>query len=246
MMRKLLKYDLKSMSKVIVPFWIALFIIGVLCSTQIKFGFQNMGGAGNTLLVISVMVFIALIMAVMVMNFAVIIQRFWKGLLKEEGYLMFTLPVSERSLILSKGISAMLITLGTVVIILLLVLTVAMMHGFDLRQLMQIRIPDWFTAKWGFYVIAFCVINILSGIYHLYVAMAIGQLSNKNRFLCSFAAYIVLAIVFTIVETLVLEGSSMRLDYMINEWAYLAVAAAEVIIYHIITEYILSKKLNLE
>ena len=76
------------MAKVIVPFWIALFTIGILCSAQIKFGLQNMGGAGNTLLVISFMVFIALIVAVMVMNFAVIIQRFWKGLLKEEGYLM--------------------------------------------------------------------------------------------------------------------------------------------------------------
>ncbi|HIX66889.1 MAG TPA: hypothetical protein H9735_02035 [Candidatus Anaerostipes excrementavium] len=246
MMMKLLKYDLKSMAKVIVPFWIALFTIGILCSAQIKFGLQNMGGAGNTLLVISFMVFIALIVAVMVMNFAVIIQRFWKGLLKEEGYLMFTLPVSERNLILSKGISAMLITMGTFVVIVLLVLAVGLMHGLELRQLAQIRIPDWFTAKWGFYMIAFCVINILSGIYHLYVAMAIGQLSNKNRFLCSFAAYIVLAIVFTIVETLVLEGSSTRVYDMVSEWVYLAVGAAEVIIYHIITEYILSKKLNLE
>ena len=36
MMGKLMKYDLKSMLKVIVPFWIAMFVTGILWSAQAK------------------------------------------------------------------------------------------------------------------------------------------------------------------------------------------------------------------
>ena len=100
MMGKLMKYDLKSMLKVIVPFWIAMFVTGILWSAQAKLTLLDINVAdsrGNLIMGITMLLFLLLIMAVVVMNIVVIIQRFWKGLLKEEGYLMFTIPVSEKS-----------------------------------------------------------------------------------------------------------------------------------------------------
>ena len=55
------------------------------------------------MIVFSLVVIVAVIVAIFVMNVIIVIQRFWNGLLQEEGYLMFTLPVTTRSLILSKS-----------------------------------------------------------------------------------------------------------------------------------------------
>lgn len=192
---------------------------------------------------ITMLLFLLLIMAVVVMNIVVIIQRFWKGLLKEEGYLMFTIPVSERSLILSKVCSGLLVTIGTIVVIILMSLVMGIMHGMRITALLQSDIMRQFVHDWGAYTMILGIVAVLGGIYHLYAAMAIGQLSSRNRFICSFAAYIVLAVIVSLVENLILGGGTAS---YVNEWFYVVTGAVEIILYHIATEYILKKKLNLE
>lgn len=242
MLGKLLKYDLKAMGRIMVPFWSALFAVGILWGAQMRLSrvasLSFLGG--NVGRIIVILVFTALVMAVFAMNIIVVIQRFWKGILKEEGYLMFTLPVSTRSLILSKLFSSFLVSLGTILILAVLVSLIVVMQGVDLnglQQLKNIRI-DGFFIKWSAYGAAFAVFALFNAIYHVYAAMAIGQLSNRNRMICAFVAYVVMAIVLGVIEI-------PLLDYM-SEWSFLAVTVIEVIIYHIITEYILTKKLNLE
>ena len=73
--------------------------------------------------------------------------------------------------------------------------------------------------------------------------MALGQLSSRNRFICSFAAYVALAVLFSLVETLLLESG---FHVMLNEWLYVIVRVVEIVIFHGITEFILTKHLNLE
>ena len=246
MMGKLMKYDLKSMLKVIVPFWIAMFVTGILWSAQAKLTLLDINVAdsrGNLIMGITMLLFLLLIMAVVVMNIVVIIQRFWKGLLKEEGYLMFTIPVSERSLILSKVCSGLLVTIGTIVVIILMSLVMGIMHGMRITALLQSDIMRQFVHDWGAYTMILGIVAVLGGIYHLYAAMAIGQLSSRNRFIWSFAAYIVLAVIVSLVENLILGGGTAS---YVNEWFYVVTGAVEIILYHIATEYILKKKLNLE
>ena len=97
---KLLKYDLKAMGRILIPFWILAFVIGVLWMRENQ-KYMYEFRPNLTLEQIFGTMFVLLIMAVIILNLVIIIQYFWKGLLKEEGYLMFTLPVSVRSLILS-------------------------------------------------------------------------------------------------------------------------------------------------
>ena len=47
----------------------------------------------NMMRMASIVVYFALIVATIAMTFVIIIQRFYKNLLGDEGYLMFTLPV---------------------------------------------------------------------------------------------------------------------------------------------------------
>ena len=59
---------------------------------------------------IPAMLYVALCIAVVVLAIVFIIQRFYNGLLKDEGYLMFTLPVKTWQLIKAKGLTALIVT----------------------------------------------------------------------------------------------------------------------------------------
>ena len=110
MLGKLIKYDLKALAKILAPLWGVLLVMGLIFGISIR---SNLDGIGNTMIVFSLVVIVAVIVAIFVMNVIIVIQRFWNGLLQEEGYLMFTLPVTTRSLILSKVISALIISCKT-------------------------------------------------------------------------------------------------------------------------------------
>ncbi|MDO4941220.1 MAG: hypothetical protein Q4E73_00065 [Lachnospiraceae bacterium] len=256
MFLKLLKYDLKSMLKTMIPLWIALIAISAIMGIQIYLtgddyvimGFFQMG---SNLLIIG---FIALFIAVVVLNILIIIQRFWNGLLKEEGYLMFTLPVSQRKLILSKAVSALLISLGSIlavaICIFIVMESVLLLEQSD-AMMFTMRMIFESVQKIDAIDIAFAVLlGILesaSSIYHVYAAMAIGHLSNKNRFLCSFGAYIVISIVLNVViapiqDHFITDASAFRMDMVVS----LVILTIEVLIFHVITELILTYRLNLE
>ena len=111
MLGKLIKYDLKALAKILAPLWGVLLVMGIIFGISIR---SNLEGIGNTMIAFSLVVIVAVIVAIFVMNVIIVIQRFWNGLLQEEGYLMFTLPVTTRSLILSKVISALIISLSLI------------------------------------------------------------------------------------------------------------------------------------
>ena len=134
MLGKLIKYDLKALAKILAPLWGVLLVMGLIFGISIR---SNLDGIGNTMIVFSLVVIIAVIVAIFVMNVIIVIQRFWNGLLQEEGYLMFTLPVTTRSLILSKVISALIISCGTALVISLL--------GVEIIAISPVKLMDTVT-----------------------------------------------------------------------------------------------------
>ena len=252
MLGKLIKYDLKALVKILGPLWGVLLVMGLIFGI----GMSDLSPIGEGMMVFSLIVIFAVIVGIFVMNVLIIIQRFWKGLLKEEGYLMFTLPVTTRSLILSKVISALIISLGTVIAIALL--------GGEIILLSPLKLTDSVTYIGNFVITVNSVVNIgygivvalaalLSSIYHIYAAMAIGQLSNNNRFLFAFVAYAALSVIISIVgiptlSTLNTMGNSLNdaFGFGGNWWIYLIENVVLIVVYHVITEVILTRKLNLE
>ena len=134
MLGKLIKYDLKALAKILAPLWGVLLVMGIIFGISIR---SNLEGIGNTMIVFSLVVIVAVIVAIFVVNVIIVIQRFWKGLLQEEGYLMFTLPVTTRSLILSKVISALIISCGTAFVISLL--------GVEIIAISPVKLMDTAT-----------------------------------------------------------------------------------------------------
>lgn len=136
MLVKLIKYDLKALTKILAPLWGVLLVMGLIFGI----GMSDLSPIGNGMMVFSLVVIFAVIVGIFVISVIIIIQRFWKGLLKEEGYLMFTLPVTTRSLILAKAISAMLVSLGTVLVITLL--------GVEIIGLSPVKLTDSGDLLW--------------------------------------------------------------------------------------------------
>ena len=251
MLGKLIKYDLKALAKILAPLWGVLLVMGLIFGISIR---SNLDGIGNTMIVFSLVVIVAVIVAIFVMNVIIVIQRFWNGLLQEEGYLMFTLPVTTRSLILSKVISALIISCGTVFVISLL--------GVEIIAISPVKLMDTVTyfgnwvikvhaGPWIGYGAVIAVVGLLSGIYHIYAAMVIGQLSNGNRFLFAFVAYAVLSIIVSLIgipsmTNLDNMGSSLQNTFGFDSdlWIYFVENIVIIIIYHIVIEVILTKEIE--
>lgn len=213
-------------------------------------------GKKEALAGIDLTIIVAIITAIFVLNVIIIIQRFWKGLLKEEGYLMFTLPVTTRSLILSKVLSALIISCGTMLVIGILGVEIVALSPLSLRNTVA-HFGNWIikvnAGPWIGYGTIFAIVALLSSIYHVYTAMVIGQLSNNNRFLFAFIAYVGISIIVSLVGIPTLSSLGNMGDSLYHAlgihsdlWIYLIENIVLVIIYHIITEILLTKKLNLE
>ena len=119
MLGKLLKYDFRSMFRVFLPLWGALLAISFI--NRLTLNSNSMGIPGLVLFI----AYIGIIFAVMAVTLVLVVQRFYNGLLKSEGYLMFTLPVKPWQLIASKGIAAMVVTVLSVFMAGLSVLIIA-------------------------------------------------------------------------------------------------------------------------
>lgn len=69
------------------------------------------GTIGGLSQLTAMLVYFGLCVAIAVVTFLVVVQRFYKGLLGQEGYLMFTLPVPTWQLTLSKLVGATIMTI---------------------------------------------------------------------------------------------------------------------------------------
>ena len=105
MLTKLLKHEFRATARIMGPLYL------VLLAVALGFNFSaRLMDSGNFVLnmlaALVVMAYVVAITAVFIVAFILMLQRFYKNLLGDEGYLMHTLPVTESQLILSKLISS--------------------------------------------------------------------------------------------------------------------------------------------
>ena len=256
MLGKLMKYDLKSMLKTIVPLWLTVIALsGIFAIKYWGVAAYNVVMGNDTVDLVLFIVLFSVALAIVVMNILFIVQRFWNGLLKEEGYLMFTLPVTTRSLIMSKALSALVISLGS---LLVAAVSISIFSFAFIQGAINVGVfaDLWLETKNAFLLLKPSeigeaivlllsgVASFLGGIYQVYASMAIGQLSNRNRFFLSFIAFVGITVVLSMLEPItdlfVLSNS------LANSCISLLENVVLLVIFHGITEVLLTRKLNLE
>ena len=268
MLGKMLKYDLKAMSKTMLPFFLVIIGMTVLNSFFIHFEWMTGIIAGSSIIF---GLFIALGVTALVM----IITQFYHNVLGDEGYLTNTLPVCVDVILFSKLLSAMIwLCLSGVVGIIVLFITLATTAGaseffsatFDVIQAFFLAFREYTSGTLS--VLLLVVLGILAflvflanEILHFYCAMACSQLPilSKNRVVGSFIAYFVLNIPLTILMAVIMGGLTCAAN--LSPWleqldvfplgllmltTFLLVGLLLDLLLSLPTRYILKNKLNLE
>ncbi|MCL1974810.1 MAG: hypothetical protein FWG61_01445 [Firmicutes bacterium] len=260
MLGKLIKYELKGTAHYFLPLIAAILILSLIFSL-----FGSLYAQWATWISgLMIFVEVVLIIALAVMTLVITIQRFYKNLLGDEGYLMFSLPVSTHYNILSKLLVA---TLWNIAVLLAVTLSIGIlvMHA-DIAGILQMawqQLTQWLNMSNFsilFIILEWIVVGLISvagNILLLYLAMAIGQLANEHKFLASFGAYIALQCALGILTALlaIIIPFHFTLDWL-NTFSpvalvhiiTLAVAADAIIggtIYYFLTHWLLKRKLNL-
>ena len=268
MLGKLLKYDFRSMGKQFAFIWPAALVMALL--NRFTIGSLDSSDVTRELFSgVAMLVYVSILIAMFVIALIFVIQRFYLGLLGDEGYLMHTLPVRSWQLIVSKAICALV---ASVVSILVAVVSIVLLVPGALSGFLSFW-PRFFAALGreggnGILLLAellvLAVAGALAAFFQLYLAMAIGHLFNKNRIAMSVVAYIVIQAALNTICTVPLavvgEWAGEHINYFLadtfenNAWAvvhgglWLLILGTAVIgaVFFFGTEYILRKKLNLE
>ncbi len=268
MFGKLLKYDFRSMLKQFALVWPAALALALVNRFTIKHLITSSTSVGETVSGIAMLVYVAILIAMFVLAVMFIVQRFYKGLLGDEGYLMFTLPVRSWQLIGSKLICAVVVASVSILVAIASILLIVPISGADLQaawreMLAYIGTGDFIRSMLTL-LLSF-LLDMARGFLLLYLAMAVGHLFSKNRVLWSFVAYIGITIAGNLVEVqvdqiltpglhsaafgLIVNGFDIlpTITPSTSElWISLAVSAAFSALYFALTNYILKHRLNLE
>ena len=222
MVGKLIKHEFRATARFMLLVYAVLAAAAVLANLSIRFMDTTNNAFLNLLFGFTIFLFVAGIVAAVVITAVVMIVRFYRSLLKEQGYLMHTLPVTVHGHIWSKLIVSLVWFAATFVLIVLLIMATALIQsGTGLGDLFA----DMPTMKELFqslreegmspgsltvlglegvvYVILACLVLCL----HFYAAMSLGQMFSRRQILLSIVFYIVINIVFSVLETV--AGASL-------------------------------------
>lgn len=201
MLAKLMKYEFKATGRVLLPLYAALLVMSLLANLQreIIVGPWQLGILEGLVLLLYGCVF----GASLVVTVLLLIQRFYKNLLRDEGYLMHTLPVKPWQNVAAKLLPA---TVWSVVGIGAATLSVFLMGmdwldwvAFfdDFRRLMAMMTEEY-GANLPIYlleVVVAVLVALAQSIVSVYLALAIGHIANRAKIMWSVVAYIGISVV---------------------------------------------------
>ena len=266
MFGKLLKYDFRSMFKQFAFIWPAALGLAIVNHFTINSFVTSSTAVGETTAGIAMLVYVAILIAMFVVALVFTCQRFYKGLLGDEGYLMHTLPVKPWQLIGSKLLCTVITTFLSVVVALLSVLLLLPWEKETFQEIFQgIR---YIFTHWNIQAthgvigfLEFCLLMMTSfavGYLQIYLALSIGHLFNKHRSAATFIAFIAInAVVSTLLGRflspafdIIFDGVNLIVDSVVRFHSVMWIAIASELVlcavYFAGTEFILRKKLNLE
>lgn len=271
MLSRLIKHEFRATGRVMLP------MFGVLLATALSanLSMQHLlnsrvwffGVLGSLL----IMAFSAAIIGVFVMAFVMMIQRFYRNLLQDEGYVMLTLPVSIHQHIWSKLIVSSVWFVATTMAVCLAGCIAAFNIAFIgdlirglgqiLRELPRLRPYDAFNGAAFLAELAVLVFLFLVAFsLQFYAALSVGHSFPNHKMALSVACFFGLQFA---VQLLGLSGVEM-LDAVhffsfLNAWQVRGVTAVHLgllfvillemiygAVFYAVTVFFMKKRLNLE
>lgn len=273
MLSKSLKHEFRATSRVMLPIFIALLLLAVaahfsillLNTYTLPWFLEIIGGA-------TIALFAAALIAACVGVIVLIVIRFYRSFLSDEGYLNMTLPVNVHTHISSRLIvSVIWYTLTAIAVLLCLMVMILDSAGWkgifmdigDLfRQISQAGLT-WNVIVLGLEMILSAVIGSALSSLMLYAALSVGHSFNRGKkglsvlfaFVFSHAIQILSFIVIFALSrkdwsslTATFELEPMKVIPFMEGMMGLSILGVAVLcaVFYFITHYFLTKKLNLE
>lgn len=266
MLGKLLKYEFKATGRTFLPLYLAIIVVAFINGL-----FFKPSGNLNNMQSIGILVLVGLFIALGVLTIVVAVQRFNKNLLGDEGYLMFTLPVSSKSLILSKTIvstfwcvlSGIVAFMSCVILALVLFLKTSpsgvfkqVDWGLIWEQFKIIIVENNFLLH-SFEILLLMIVSYMLFVLTIYLSLSVGQLPkfNNHRKLVGIVTFFVVNIIINYIIVIfvgnisfevIFENSSLNSIFSSGMWMGILVTIIINIALFFGISYILDKRLNLE
>ena len=216
MLGKLIKHEFRATGRLMAPLFGAMLLLAVFVRTS-DLVLRHVEAASlffnilNTLLIIA---FVLTLFGVTVFSTVLMVKRFHQNFLTDEGYLMFTLPVSVHSLLWAKLITAALFFIFTFLAEALAV-AIVVWQGGTARDLFE-SIVGLFQELNSFYmanglafaleILALLLVSLLVTCLLFYAPMSIGYSFANHKGLLSVVFYFVIQAVLQIFGVAVLSG----------------------------------------
>ena len=265
MLRKLLKYDLRANMKLYLFIWPAMLLLAGL--QRLLLELPVTGFLSHFLMSLLTGLMVLALIAMVVLCFVICVIRFYSGLLRREGYLMFTRPVKPWQLLLSKLLAAMLTLIPTCIfayfgIALILSGTTDGVWNtmFNFSQILDQPLSAGTLILAGLTVLA----TVANMILRVYFVSCLGHLFRRARIFLSILFYYLIGVLMQITSMLTLVSVNYEPTTFVNSvftWVeslsfngamsavlgtILLINVAIGCVYFFVSEVILRKRLNLE
>lgn len=269
MLGKVMKHEIKSTSRLFLPLMAGFIIVTILC----RFAFESSSSVflqNNRVLDLIRVIFMTLyfiyIVALFVMTSVFIVIHFYKTMVSDQGYLTNTLPVKTSTIINGKLLTAVMweIVSGLLLILSIFTFFIGNISMSDLQEFFRdcqtlmeeaaqyVNLPLLITE----FTIG-AIVSLLSGPLMLYAAIALGHLFRKHRVLWAVISYLGIYVIMQILSSVFFGicgysspsyysgdyAARTMENYMMFSVIFSIACTAG---FYAITDYIFSRKLNLE
>ena len=263
MLKKLLKYDLKNLYKVLVIFYILTIVFALITRLVSS---VNTTTISNIIFQISSAITISMMVSIIINNLMRMWVRFVNNLYKDESYLTHTLPVSRTKIYISKFLTSV-ITMLTSVVVIAIALFIAYYSKENIETLKYMMLPiakmyDSTVLKIILTFVFIVFLEMLATLQAGFTGIIIGHRYNNNKIglsvIFGFIAYmlgqmLVLVLIFIVGILnsdimMLFETNVMPNVETIKIILYLAIGvySALTAIYYIVNKKLLSKGVNVE
>ena len=269
MLIKLLKHEFRATARIMGPLYLILLAVALGFNFSARLA-DSRYTVVNILAALVILAYVAAIIGVFIVAFILMLQRFYKNLLGDEGYIMFTLPASVHQHVWSKLIVSAVWFIATGAAVILSVFVAAFNVSF-LADLASV-FPELFRELNAYYafngtafILEFLVLMLaacMSFSLQFYAALAVGHSFANHKMALSVLFFFVFQFVMQLISGTLLvmldQGPLQSLLSGLNfhvsgmpaiHIAMLLMIAMTVIygaVFYIVTTITLKKRLNLE
>lgn len=251
----LVRYEFKNVNKWYLALYAAVLVLSVLIGMQVHYyNYVSFKDSQPVLLFFLALVFGGLMITLGISTIFLIIKRFKGSVYDRQGYLTLTLPVSEHHIITAKLVGAFIWSILSSAVLALsafIIVTITVPEWISNSEL--IPLVGTFLPQLSLMGVSF-LLNTISGILCIYLAISIGQLFNEYRTALAIVAYIGIQIVIGFVEVFFNTSANFYVNSLagFNDNFYMGASTGiieELIfiaIFYLGTYYILKNKVNLQ